>query len=77
MASARVAVARGFACFALSKTIYYRSITRSAIPPDTQIKILLNQRRRVAAFRYSQLGSPKTLFREDIFMGSSSASAFH
>jgi hypothetical protein len=28
MASARVAVARGFACFALSKTIYFRSIAR-------------------------------------------------
>ena len=47
MASANAAVGRGFAYFALSKSIYYRWIARGhevQFPKDTQIEILLNQR---------------------------------
>jgi hypothetical protein len=47
MASANAAVGRGFAYFALSKSIYYRWIARGhevQFPKDTQIEILLNNR---------------------------------
>ena len=47
MASANAAVGRGFAYFALSKSIYYRWIARGhevRFPKDTQIEILLNER---------------------------------
>jgi hypothetical protein len=47
MASANAAVGRGFAYFALSKSIYYRWIARGRevrFPKDTRIEILLNQR---------------------------------
>jgi hypothetical protein len=47
MASANAAVGRGFAYFALSKSIYYRWIARGRevqFPKDTQIEILLNNR---------------------------------
>ncbi len=47
MASANAAVGRGFAFFALSKSIYYRWIARGhevQFPKDTQIEILLNER---------------------------------
>lgn len=47
MASANAAVGRGFAYFALSKSIYYRWIARGnevRFPRDTQIEILLNER---------------------------------
>lgn len=47
MASANAAVGRGFAYFALSKSIYYRWIARGhevQFPKDTQIEILLNER---------------------------------
>jgi hypothetical protein len=40
-------VGRGFAYFALSKSIYYRWIARGhelRFPKDTQIEILLNER---------------------------------
>jgi hypothetical protein len=47
IASANAAVGRGFAYFALSKSIYYRWIARGhevQFPKDTQIEVLLNQR---------------------------------
>ena len=47
MASANAAVGRGFAYFALSKSIYYRWIARGQqvqFPKDTRIEILLNER---------------------------------
>ena len=47
MASANAAVGRGFAYFALSKSIYYRWIARGhevLFPKDTQIEVLLNER---------------------------------
>jgi hypothetical protein len=47
MAAANAAVGRGFAYFALSKSIYYRWIARGhevEFPKDTRIEILLNQR---------------------------------
>lgn len=47
MASANAAVGRGFAYFALSKSVYYRWIARGhqvRFPKDTQIEILLNER---------------------------------
>lgn len=47
MASANAAVGRGFAYFALSKSIYSRWIARGhevQFPKDTQIEILLNER---------------------------------
>jgi len=47
MASANAAVGRGFACFALSKSLYYRWIARGheiQFPKDTRIEILLNER---------------------------------
>ena len=47
LASANAAVGRGFAYFALSKSIYYRWIARGRevqFPKDTQIEILLNNR---------------------------------
>lgn len=47
MASANAEVGRGFAYFALSKSIYYRWIARGhevQFPKDTQVEILMNQR---------------------------------
>jgi len=47
MASANAAVGRGFAYFALSKSIYYRWVARgheAQFPKDTQIEVLLNER---------------------------------
>jgi hypothetical protein len=47
IASANAAVGRGFAYFALSKSIYYRWIARGhevQFPKDTQIEVLLNER---------------------------------
>jgi hypothetical protein len=47
MASANAAVGRGFAYFALSKSIYYRWIAKGhevQFPKDTRIEILLNER---------------------------------
>ncbi len=47
MASANAIVGRGFAYYALSKSIYYRWIARGhevQFPKDTQIEILLNER---------------------------------
>jgi hypothetical protein len=47
LASANAAVGRGFAYFALSKSIYYRWIARGhevQFPKDTQIEILPNER---------------------------------
>jgi hypothetical protein len=47
MSSANAAVGRGFAYFALSKSLYYRWIAKGKeirFPKDTQIEILLNER---------------------------------
>jgi hypothetical protein len=47
MASANAVVGRGFAYFALSKSIYYRWIARGhevRFPKDTRIEVLLNER---------------------------------